>query len=67
MRIRRGREPVVDDRPMVSAHSGGVRLELGNISSPWTVELTLADCERIAEALGYVRPGIMRPADGSDS
>jgi hypothetical protein len=52
--IRRDRKALVDDRPMVSpTPGGGVRLDLGSINSPWTVELTQADCERIAEAIGW--------------
>jgi hypothetical protein len=67
--IRRGREPLIADRPMVTATSdGGVRLELGSIDQPWTVELTLADCERVAEAIGFVRPGYFQvQAPDSDS
>jgi hypothetical protein len=62
--IRRGREPVVDDRPMVTATpDGGVRLELGDISQPWIIELTPADCEHIAEAIGFRRPGYFRVPD----
>jgi hypothetical protein len=65
--IRQDRTPLVDDRPMLTLTAdGGVRLELGSITSPWTVELTRADCECIAEAIGYRRPGHFRPeADDS--
>jgi hypothetical protein len=52
--IRHGRGALIDDRPMVSATAdGGVRLELGSINSPWTIVLTQADAERIAEAIGW--------------
>jgi hypothetical protein len=49
---------------MVTATAdGGVRLELGDISSPWIVELTAAEAEHIAEAIGYRRPGYFQVQD----
>jgi hypothetical protein len=65
--IRRGREPVVDDRPMMTAHPDGVRLELGHLTSPWVIELTHAECEQIAEAIGWRQNQHYPPSRGSDS
>jgi hypothetical protein len=65
--IRHNRVPVCEDRPAMHLTSDdGLRLELGDLGSSWVIELTHAECERIAEAIGYRRPGYFRVPD-SDS
>lgn len=59
---RGGLKQVVEDRPLVQQLSdGSVRLQLSGRDATWTVELTLDECEHIAEAIGREAPG-SRPA-----
>jgi hypothetical protein len=58
----------IDDRPLLEATTeGGVRLEIPYHENTWIVELSRADCEAIAEWIGYRRPGYFRPAADADS
>ena len=53
---------VCEDRPALEPISqGGMRLALVERTGSWVIELTRADAERIAEEIGYRRPGVFRP------
>jgi hypothetical protein len=52
------RRAEAQDRPLITSINDGVRLELiGRDGGLWAIELTRADCEAIAEAIGWDPPG----------
>jgi len=55
---RGGIKTIAEDRPSVQRVHDGVRLELTGQDAVWVIDLTEADCERIAEAIGWGRPRI---------
>jgi hypothetical protein len=57
---RGGLTAICVDRPILQGLAGrGVRLELPSPDAVWIVELSVDDCERIAEEIGYRRPRIL--------
>jgi hypothetical protein len=51
---------ICEDRPIMQGLSGrGVRLELPGHDAVWIVELSVDDCQRIAEEIGWGRPGVV--------
>jgi hypothetical protein len=58
---------VCADRARLSVVSDGLRMELTSHTGNWVIELTRAECEHIAEEIGYRRPGVFRPEVDADS
>ena len=50
---RGGTKPIAEDRPSLQKIFDGVRLELTGRDAVWIIELSGADCERIAEEIGW--------------
>jgi len=55
---RGGTKAIAEDRPSLQRVSDGVRLELSGRDAVWVIDLSEADCERIAEQIGWGRPRI---------